>query len=93
MAFIRFVNKTIKSSKYIGFEIKEIKCKIIFKFCLLAIEIIFDLLLQTICDFTMPESFCTIFYKSINRKIYVKRYFKKSGNSYHINGDFWQLKN
>ena len=77
MKFIRFVNVGGSSRKYIGFHIKHDK------------DLIFDLALQALCDFTMPKSTTTIICKDKDDKILIKRYLNKKGKTFFINGDFW----
>ena len=65
LIFIRFVNKSPQGNKYIGFEIKNEK------------EFIFNILLSTIADFTMHKSYSTIFCKTLEGKLFVKRYLNR----------------
>ena len=78
MEFIRFVNVGGSLRKNIGFHIKHDK------------ELIFDLLLQALWEFTMANSSATIICKTKEGKILIKRYLSKKDKKYFINGDFWK---
>ena len=75
MTFIRFVNQmTQTKTKLIGFEIIDNK------------EKIFDIMLQSLTDFTIPGSLCSLFYQNLNGETYHKQYYKKNNTNYYING-------
>lgn len=60
--------------KYIGFKLVGEK------------EIIFDVMLQALTDFTMFKSYCRLYFKNKKGKLYVKSYRKKTSTKFYING-------
>jgi len=46
-------------------------------------------MLQSITDFTIPNSYAHLFYKDKNGKVWTKSYFKTSQEGYYINGDVY----
>ena len=60
--------------KYIGYEKKGLKSDI------------FGVMLKSIIDFTIPDSFCKVYYTNKNGKTVNKTYFKQTGKFY-VNGD------
>ena len=38
-------------------------------------------------DFTIPKSYCTLYYKDLQDKVLIKKYYNALGTKYFINGD------
>ena len=74
---------TRTKKKYIGFELVDTKDKI------------YETMLKSIIDFTIPGSTCNLFYKLKTGEILNKTYFKLNTNLnfYYINGDTYKDKN
>ena len=50
-------------------------------------------MLQSIVDFTIPNSTCNLFYQNLKGEIYNKSYLKKAKTPFYINGNVKKLKN
>lgn len=50
-------------------------------------------MLQSTTDFTIPQSYCNLYYKNIHGTVLKKTYFKKALNPFYINGDAYFTKN
>ena len=74
---------TRTKKKYIGFELVDSKDKI------------YETMLKSIIDFTIPGSTCNLFYKLKTGEILNKTYFKllNTKPSFYINGDTYKDKN
>ena len=44
-------------------------------------------MLQALCDFTIPRSFCHLFYQNLEGKVFYKGFERHSGDGFYINGD------
>ena len=75
MTFVRYLNATDTKKKIIGFSIKGPK------------EDIFDIMLQSLCDFTIPGSTCNIYYRLTSGEVRYKKFIKGAETQYYINGD------
>ena len=76
LEFVRFVNQVNKTEfKKVGFSITGTKKEI------------FKIMMKSITDFTIPQSYCTIFYQNMNGGILGKRFKRIFGKHYYVNGD------
>ena len=74
LIFVRFVNEPAK--KVIGYEVIENK------------EFVFKMMLQSITDYTIPKSSCTIYYK-MQKKVLMRQFYNQYSTHYYINGEYW----
>jgi len=70
--------KTKKDYNIIGYEVVDSKIKL------------FDIMLQSLADFTMPKSTCHLIYIKSEGYALVKSYYKHSTKPYYINGDCYK---
>ena len=75
MTFVRYLNVSDTKKKVIGFSISGSQ------------EDIFDFMLLSICDFTLPGSTCNVYYQLQNGEVRFKKLIKKTGTKFYINGD------
>ena len=81
MTFIRFLNQISKKKfKYVGFEVIANK------------KNIFNIMLQSLADLTLPKSSCQLFYKNYQGKVIAKIFRKHTINKFYINGFIYQQK-
>lgn len=73
LIFVRFVNEPAK--KVIGYEVIENK------------EFVFKMMLQSITDYTIPKSSCTIYYK-MQKKVLMRQFYNQYSTHYYINGEY-----
>ena len=70
-----------KEKREIGFNITDTK------------EKTFDIMLQSIIDFTISHSKCNVFYENKEGKIWNKTYFNNKTEPFYINGTTYKKKN